>query len=106
MPNVLQGGIIATLIDCHSIWTAIAYDYRDENRSFGTEPMPGYVTGTFNEIRLMRPTPLDAKIVLCARVINKLRKKAIIHCELFADGVLCAKGEITAIRLEESRYIR
>ncbi len=106
MENVLQGGIIATLIDCHSIWTAIAYDYREEQRTMGSEPMPGYVTGTFESIKLMRPTPMNSNILLKARVINKLGKKAIIHCEVFADNILCAYGQITAIRLPESRYIR
>jgi len=34
-PNVMYGGLAASLIDCHSIWTAIASTYRDEDRDHG-----------------------------------------------------------------------
>jgi hypothetical protein len=32
IPNVLYGGTVASLIDCHSNWTAIAATYRMEGR--------------------------------------------------------------------------
>ena len=31
-PRVMYGGHIASLIDCHSIWTAITFAYRAEDR--------------------------------------------------------------------------
>ena len=44
--HVLNGGIIATVIDCHCICTAIAAAYRAEGREIGTEPMIWYATGS------------------------------------------------------------
>jgi hypothetical protein len=41
----LNGGIIATLIDCHCICTAIAYAYRDEGREIGSSPGNGIADG-------------------------------------------------------------
>jgi hypothetical protein len=29
MPNTMYGGTIASLIDCHSLWTAMAFAYRE-----------------------------------------------------------------------------
>ncbi len=106
MPNVAQGGILATLIDCHSIWTAIAWAYRQEDRAFGSEPMPGYVTGTLREIKFLRPTPMDATLLLRARVIEHAERKSIVHCSIYAHEHECVKGEVIAIRLPESKYIR
>ena len=35
---ILNGGIIATLIDCHAVCTAIAHAYRVESRAIGSVP--------------------------------------------------------------------
>ena len=36
--GILNGGIIATLIDCHCVCTAIAYAYEREGREVGSVP--------------------------------------------------------------------
>ena len=36
-PNLLNGGVIFALMDCHSIMAAIATAYKNEGRDFGTE---------------------------------------------------------------------
>src|SRR5262249_20212154 len=36
--HILNGGIIATLIDCHAVCTAIAHAYRAESRAIGSVP--------------------------------------------------------------------
>ena len=55
-PGYLNGGIIATIIDCHSVNTANAAVYRDEGREPGTEPLVFYVTGSIY-VEYLRPTP-------------------------------------------------
>jgi hypothetical protein len=37
-PHVLNGGILATVIDCHGVCTAIAAAYEAENRPIGSDP--------------------------------------------------------------------
>ena len=37
-PHVVNGGILASLIDCHCICTAFAAGYKSEGREIGTEP--------------------------------------------------------------------
>ncbi|HLE04464.1 MAG TPA: hypothetical protein VI729_07630, partial [Anaerolineales bacterium] len=36
--GLLNGGILATLIDCHCMGTAMAAAYRSEGRGLGSEP--------------------------------------------------------------------
>jgi acyl-coenzyme A thioesterase PaaI-like protein len=46
--HILNGGIIATVIDCHCGWTAIAAAYREEGREINTEPLIRYATASLN----------------------------------------------------------
>ena len=45
-PGNLNGGIIASLIDCHSLNLAIAHAYRVAGRPIGSAPRIGYVTAS------------------------------------------------------------
>src|SRR5215218_5029413 len=53
-PGILNGGIIATLLDCHGVCTAIADAYRRESRPIGSDPEIWYATGTLS-VDYLRP---------------------------------------------------
>ena len=63
----LNGGIIATLMDCHCLCTAIANTYRVEKREIGTEPLIWCVTASIN-VTYIRPTSIGRPVLLRARV--------------------------------------
>ena len=46
IPGFVYGGLIASLIDCHSTGTAAAAAYRAENRPMDSEPPLRFVTGS------------------------------------------------------------
>ena len=96
-PNVMYGGLVASLIDCHSIWTAIAWTYREEGREHGSAPSISYVTGTLN-VRYLKPTALDRPVVLRARVTELQPRKALVACSLYSGDEETAMGEVTAVR--------
>jgi len=96
-PNVMYGGLAASLIDCHSIWTAIASTYRDEDRDHGSPPSLSYVTGELN-VRFLKPVALDVPVLLRARMTELYPRKAIIVCELFSGDTKCVEGRVTAVR--------
>ena len=99
-PNVMYGGLVASLIDCHSIWTAIAYTYRHEERDHGSLPAVSYVTGKL-EVSYRQPTPLDQPVLLRA-VAEKIEgRKATIYCTLGIEGQITAEGHVLAIRVGE-----
>ena len=95
----LNGGIIASLIDCHSLNLAIAHAYRAEGRPIGSAPRIGYVTANLN-VSYARPTPLDAPIELRAKITKLENRKAWVSCTLSAAGELRATGEVLGVRVE------
>src|SRR5918911_2735673 len=62
-PGMLSGGIIGTLLDCHSNWAA-AYHLM---RRRGADTPPCTVTADY-AVKLLRPTPTDEEIELVATV--------------------------------------
>jgi acyl-coenzyme A thioesterase PaaI-like protein len=97
-PGYLNGGIIATIIDCHSVNAANSAAYRAEGREPGTEPYLFYVTGSMY-IEYLQPTPLNKPVTLRARIKEMGERKAVIACSLYSDGQECARGETVAVRL-------
>ncbi|MGD8759706.1 MAG: PaaI family thioesterase, partial [Anaerolineales bacterium] len=98
--TVINGGILATLIDCHCMGTATAYAYRAEGRPMDTEPVYRYATGTLT-VRYLKPTPNDRPITLRARVVKAKGRKTRLSCQVYADGVRTAEAEAIAIRVVE-----
>jgi acyl-coenzyme A thioesterase PaaI-like protein len=96
--QTLNGGIIASLIDCHSLNLAIARAYRAEQRPIGSAPRIGYVTANMN-VSYLKPTPIDRPIELRARVIKLDGRKAWVNCTLSAGGEVRATGEVLGIRV-------
>lgn len=97
-PGYLNGGIIATIIDCHCVNTACSAAYRAAGREIGTEPHLAYVTGSLF-IEYLKPTPLGRPVTLRARVKEMGERKTVVACSLFCDGVECARGETVAVRI-------
>jgi acyl-coenzyme A thioesterase PaaI-like protein len=86
----LNGGIIATLLDCH---TAAGVLYEASQR--GWDPPPGailsFVTAGI-DVRYLRPSPLDDAVELRAVVIKSTEAEIICDAELRYDGKSCATG--------------
>jgi acyl-coenzyme A thioesterase PaaI-like protein len=97
--DILNGGIIASLIDCHSLNLAIANAYRTENRPIGSSPRIGYVTANIN-ISYLKPTPIHETIELRARLSKIEGRKAWVSCTLTAGGQVCATGEVLGVRVD------
>jgi len=95
----LNGGIIASLIDCHSLNLAIAQAYRAAGRAIGSAPRIGYVTANLN-VSYLKPTPLQEAIELRARIRKLEGRKAWVDCTLSAAGAVRATGEVLGVRVE------
>jgi acyl-coenzyme A thioesterase PaaI-like protein len=96
--HILNGGIIATIIDCHSICFAIAGHYRAQERAMGSDPGIWCVTAAL-QVTYLRPTPISAPVALRARVKEANGRKTIVTCSLFAEGEERATAEVVAIRV-------
>ena len=99
--NLMNGGIIATLIDCHCMCTAMADAYRREGRSLHSEPEYRYATGTI-KVRYLKPTP-NSKVELKARVIEVKGKKTVLKCDVYSEnGERTVEAEVIAIKVFDS----
>jgi acyl-coenzyme A thioesterase PaaI-like protein len=97
-PGFVYGGLVASLIDCHSMGTAIAAAYQAAGRDPGTAPEITYVTGNLH-VRYLEPTPTGVELVLRSRVTEMHEKKATVVTSVYADGVECVAGEVVAVRV-------
>ena len=97
--EIVNGGIIASLIDCHSLNLAIAQAYRSEQRPIGSTPRIGYVTGHLT-VAYLRATPIHEPLHLRARITKIEGRKAWVSCTLSAGGEVCATGEVLGIRVQ------
>lgn len=100
MPGYVYGGLIASLIDCHSVGTAAAAAYRAEGREMDTEPSLRYVTGSL-KVDYLRPTPIDGPLEIRATVREIKGRKVVVDSQLSAKGEICAKGEVVAVQMPE-----
>lgn len=100
IPGYVYGGLIASLIDCHSTGTAAGAAYREAGREMGTEPAFRYVTASL-KVDYLRPTPIDGPLTIRARVKEFKGRKAVIESVLSAGGEPCAKGEVVVVQMPE-----
>ena len=102
-PGVLNGGIIGSLLDCHSNWTA-AYTLM---RQGGLQAPPCTVTADYS-IKLLRPTPTDGPVRLVAKVKSSAEDRATIEATLQAGGKVCATciGTFVAVKPGHPAYHR
>ena len=99
--NLLNGGIMATIIDCHCMGTAMAYAYRSEGRSLDSLPEYRYATGSMN-IKFIKPTSNLAPVKLVARVIEEKGRKITLTCSLYSEDAETVTAEVIAIRVFDS----
>jgi acyl-coenzyme A thioesterase PaaI-like protein len=101
VPGFAYGGLIASLIDCHSTGTAAAAMYRHEGRDLGTLPAFRFVTGSLH-VDYLKPTPIDGPIEIRGRVKEIKGRKVIVETTVLAGGVTTARGEVVALQMPKS----
>ena len=101
--NILNGGIIGALLDCHSNWTAAHALMKSKGM---TEP-PCTVTADFH-VKLKRPTPMDATLQLRAHVVESSDDRAVIEATLEVNGKVTAtcRGTFVAVKEGHPAYHR
>lgn len=101
VPGYVYGGVIASLIDCHSTGTAAAAAYRAEGRPMDSDPPLRFVTGSLH-VDYLRPTPLGGPLEIRAQVQEVTGRKVVVTSTLSAEGQVCARGEVVAVRMPEN----
>jgi acyl-coenzyme A thioesterase PaaI-like protein len=98
IPGYVYGGLIASLIDCHSTGTAAAAAHRETEHELHNDLPFRFLTGTLN-VKYLQPTPLGVPLVLRSRVKEVKGRKVTVTTQLFVDGEVTATGEVIAIQV-------
>ena len=99
-PGILYGGLIASVVDCHCIWTASAHAYRRAGMEMKDELRFPFVTGGLS-INYRKPVPIDHAVELRARVADFSERKTIVKCTVSSRGLACAEAEVVAVRVPD-----
>lgn len=101
IPGYVYGGLLASLIDCHSTGTAAAAAYRADGRALDTEPALRFLTASLH-VDYLKPTPLGVELELRGRVKEIKGRKVVVTTDLLADGVVTVRGEVVAVQVPET----
>jgi acyl-coenzyme A thioesterase PaaI-like protein len=84
VPGVVNGGVIATLLDCHT-GAALALAVRDREGRWPWAEGDGWATAEFT-ITLHRPTPVGEPLHLSATVTELTEDGAVVDAKITAGG--------------------
>ncbi len=91
------GGLIASLIDCHSAGSAAIFWMSANGLEIGGEPAPRFVTARL-EVDYIAPTPLQPwRLEGIAAETGE--RKVVVTTELSADNQVTARGRAVLVRI-------
>ena len=101
--NVLNGGIIGTLLDCHSNWTAVWHLMCRDS----LDAAPAVVTADFH-VQMKKPTPTDKPLRISARVVESEGRKVKVEARIMSDDTVTATcvGHFIAVKPGHPAYHR
>ena len=102
-PGMLNGGIVASLLDCHGNWAACHHLMRKA----GAATPPCTVTAEIS-VKYLRPTPASAPVRLRARVVEAGADRATVEASIEAGGKVTAtcRGVFVAVKEGHPAYHR
>ncbi|MEA3439644.1 MAG: PaaI family thioesterase [Chloroflexota bacterium] len=100
VPGYVYGGLIASLIDCHSTGTAAAAAYKDQNRPMDSLPPLRFLTASLH-VDYLRPTPMGVPLEVRAQVKEVKGRKVVVASTLSAGGEIAARGEVVAVMVPD-----
>lgn len=103
-PGFAYGGLIASVIDCHSVCTAAAAVFRTKDREIGSRPATLFVTSSLY-VEYKKPTPIDKPMELRSTISEMSDRRVVVSTKVYSGGVECVTGEVVAVQVPESKKI-
>ena len=98
--DILYGGLIASLIDCHGAATAAAAKAKELGIEMKKGNMPRFVTASL-KVDYILPTPVAVELEIRGFVREIKNRKVTIDVTLSAEKKICAKGELIMIQIKD-----
>lgn len=97
LPGFVYGGLIASFIDCHGTGSAALHLHRKNGHEVGDKAdPPRFVTASL-KVDFLKPTPHGVPLKAVGTVQEIHPKKWKVDTEVYANNVLCARGEVIAV---------
>ena len=97
IPGYVYGGLLASLIDCHGTGSASAA----AGRAYPDQAPLRFVTASLH-VDYLRPTPIDAELEIRGVIKELKTKKVVVAATVSANGQVCARGQVVAVRMPET----
>ncbi len=103
VPGLVYGGLLASLVDCHSTGTAAAALYRADGRAMDDPAAAPHrcVTGTLT-VRFAHPTPLGPELEIRGVVTEVRGRKVTVASRGLVNGVATVDAEAICLDLPGS----
>lgn len=100
MKNILYGGLIASLMDCHGAATAAAAKARELKLDMKPGAMPRFVTASL-KVDYLQPTPVKTQVELRASIDEIKGRKVTVSTTLSVEGSVKAKGKLIMVQIRD-----
>ena len=99
LADSMYGGLLASLVDCHSAGTASYMKAREMGLSEESDA-PRFVTASLT-VNFKAPTPAGSTLELRAWAESIEGRKVWVNCEVIADGVVTVTGHALMIMVND-----
>jgi acyl-coenzyme A thioesterase PaaI-like protein len=100
LPGFMYGGLIASLIDCHSTGSAAIFKMVAEGKEVGSEEAPRFVTARL-EVDYRKPTPLGP-VRLIGRLIEIKGRKVVVATDFYMGESVTVTGSAVLVEMPTS----
>ncbi len=102
IPGFVYGGLLASLVDCHSTGSAALALYRQAGHEPGDDaPVPRCVTASL-KVDYLKPTPLGGVLRVRGHIKEIGAKKVVVASEVYAGDTVVVTSEVVAVRAPQS----
>ncbi len=101
LPGFVYGGLLASLIDCHSTATGSAALHKSLPEIKKKQTYPRCVTAQLNVCYLF-PTPIGCTLKLIGTIKELKGRKVVVGVELSAKGKITVKGEVVVVQVSNN----
>ncbi len=103
IPEILFGGMIAMIFDCHGIASAAWFAHKSKGLELKEDTVIGRFVTARLEMDFKKPTPINQEITVIAQAEEIGERKVIVQMEMEAGGIVCAKARIVAVGVKSER---
>ena len=98
-PGVVYGGTIASVVDCHAIWAAMAMHCREAGHDLNSGPPSFAVVTARLSVNYLKPADVALPLELRARIVEHGERKTLVSCSVRQGPVECATAEVVTVRV-------